>query len=751
MSARSWRPGPALLGLLTAWVALFAWSEMVLEPSGFLVTTLAVGLLVVLAGSGLRLLGLAWYAVAALQTLLGLLALDVLYARGESLLGLVPTLASARELTEVLVNGAATLDQYTAPVEVNPTDTRALLVACGLAVVLAVDVLAIGLRRAPLAALPLLVALSVPVSILTDALTLPVFVGTAVLFLRLLAVEHLDRVRAWGHERTRPRQSTWSLWPVSVAAVVVALVAAPLVPVADLMPQGQGAGNAPGSGSGSYRLTAVNPFIKLRRDLVQQTNTPLLFARTQARETSYVRTTVLDRFTSDEWRPSPRNLPSENRASGVLPEAPGLPAGANGQENTWSFQFAPGFSTTWLPLPYPVRRLDVPGSWRFDSRTLDVAHVGGEAPYNLRYRATAFAPSISAAALDAAVRAPTSLRESMTQVPSDLPAVITTRAREVTRGATTDYAKAVALQNWFRQDGGFRYSLEQRNGSGMDLLADFVTDDRVGYCEQFAAAMAAMGRTLGIPSRVVVGFLDGTVERDGRILYTSDDRHAWPEMYFSGTGWVRFEPTPSQRAGATPQYTRQDVDAPQEAATPSTSARPTPAPSPRDPAAGADPADAADQGVDVPWWPIGLLLLVVLVAVAPGVVRRAQRRHRLGEEDSVHLAEGAWAELRATALDLGLDWPEERSPREQARSVVDQVRPGPEDVSSLEGLLQQVERGRYAPAGAAAGTLVDETERSRTVGTVHTWREVMAGSSVGRERRWWLRLWPASVVRGARH
>ena len=132
----------------------------------------------------------------------------------------------------------------------------------------------------------------------------------------------------------------------------------------------------------------------------------------------------------------------------------------------------------------------------------------------------------------------------MTAVPRDLPEVITTRAREVTRGADSDFAKAVALQDWFRQDGGFRYSLEQRSGSGMDLLAAFVTDDRVGYCEQFAAAMAAMGRALDIPSRVVVGFLDGTTQPDGRILYTSDDRHAWPEMYFSGVGWVRFEPTP---------------------------------------------------------------------------------------------------------------------------------------------------------------------------------------------------------------
>ena len=82
----------------------------------------------------------------------------------------------------------------------------------------------------------------------------------------------------------------------------------------------------------------------------------------------------------------------------------------------------------------------------------------------------------------------------------------------------------------------------------------------------------------------------------------------------------------------------------------------------------------------------------------PALVRVILRRRRLSSADPVHLAEGAWAELRATALDLGLDWPEQRSPREQARSVVGQVPAEDEDLESLEGLLVRVERGRYGPA-----------------------------------------------------
>lgn len=749
-----WRPGPSLLGLFAGWVALFAWSGMVTKPLGFLLPTLLVGALMVLAGSGLRVRRVPPAAVALAQVLLALVSLNVVFAAKASLLGVIPTTESIRRVAYVVNNGAATLNAYSAPVEVNPTHTRAMLMACGLAVLLAIDVLAIGLRRPPLVALPLLVTLSVPVSILRDALALPVFVGTALLFLRLLATEHLDSFSSWGARTSnhRSRVSTgplsWTVWIVSAVSVVVALVAAPLVPVADLLRDGGGAGGEGGSGS-SFQLTAVNPLIKLRRDLVERTHTPLVYARTKARDTGYLRTTVLDDFNSEDWRPSPRSLPSENDADGVFPNPPGLSAGVGGAQDTWDLRLAPRFATMWLPLPYPIRELNVPGTWRFDSRTLDVAYVGGSSPQQLSYTATAFTPAITAALLQSPIKAPAKLRSSMTEVPDDLPDVILERAEEVTRGAGTNYAKAVALQDWFRQGGGFRYSLEQRSGSGMDLLAAFVTDDRVGYCEQFAAAMAAMGRTLGIPSRIAVGFLDGETQPDGSILYSSDDRHAWPEMYFSGVGWVRFEPTPGQRAGATPSYTRQSGEAPAPAVAPSANAGSGAADKPDQ-----APTDVTsdNQSISVPWWPVVALLVLLVLGLAPALLRRLQRRRRLAPGSPVHLAEGAWAELGATALDLGLTWPAQRSPREQARGVVGQVHAGEADVASLEGLLVQVERGRYGPGASRPGEWadVDDDLRAGTVRTVDTWRRAMAGS-VQRDRGWrgrvWPRMWPASLLR----
>jgi hypothetical protein len=70
-------------------------------------------------------------------------------------------------------------------------------------------------------------------------------------------------------------------------------------------------------------------------------------------------------------------------------------------------------------------------------------------------------------------------------------------------------------------------------------------EQRVGYCEQFAGTMAVMLRTLGIPSRVAVGFTPGTVDPVDPTLWTVSwaNAHAWVEVKFGGE-WIAFEPTP---------------------------------------------------------------------------------------------------------------------------------------------------------------------------------------------------------------
>lgn len=127
-------------------------------------------------------------------------------------------------------------------------------------------------------------------------------------------------------------------------------------------------------------------------------------------------------------------------------------------------------------------------------------------------------------------------------MPADIPAIVGETARAVTAGATDDYERAQLLQDFFRDRDEFSYDLDTGYGYGYQAMAQFL-EERRGFCQHFAATMAMMARTLGIPSRVVVGFLEPERNTGDEFVFTSDNVHSWPELYFEGVGWVRFEPT----------------------------------------------------------------------------------------------------------------------------------------------------------------------------------------------------------------
>jgi hypothetical protein len=72
----------------------------------------------------------------------------------------------------------------------------------------------------------------------------------------------------------------------------------------------------------------------------------------------------------------------------------------------------------------------------------------------------------------------------------------------------------------------------------------YLFDLRRGYCDYAASAMVVMSRAVGLPSRLVIGYAPGRFEpASGQIVITEAEAHSWPEIYFSGAGWVAFEPT----------------------------------------------------------------------------------------------------------------------------------------------------------------------------------------------------------------
>jgi transglutaminase-like putative cysteine protease len=755
----SGRLGVSALAAATAWVALWSWGGLVETPGRFLSPALLGAVLVVLVGATGRTLRWPWYAVLPAQLVVVVVWLDHRYASTDAWAGWVPTPTSMASVAARIHDGAVAVNTFASPVSAEHSEVFAYLLATSMLVLLSTDLLACSLRRVPWAGLPVIVTLTVPISVLEASLSWVVFVVTGMLFMMLLATEETERVLSWGRTIAGRGERIDSLdqvvnggtvrgsaFRIGLLTAAGALVLPVLVPVSNGLLKG---GNGPGDGTGDGQtVTLRNPIVNLRRDLIARDHIPLVEARTTG-DPSYLRLTVLDRFDGVEWSPSARRLAASNNADGDLPGAPGLSPTTSGTTATWQLRLDPSFQTSWLPTPYPTRSIDVNrGDWRYDLRTLDIASVDKPDTANLSYTLSGFTPAWSALRMREALSPPPEISGPMTAVPGNRPSVINRIAEQVTAGATTDYDRMVKLQNWFRNTGGFTYSLSPAPGNGIEQLARFITTDKTGYCEQFAAAMAIMARTLGVPARVVVGFLGPEKLNDGSYRYTSDDLHAWPEMYFGGSGWVKFEPTPSARTGNNPPAWTTGATQPQTTDGPTA----TSAPTATDSGAKDKRPDtsttrsSSTSGSQVAASLVGAIL-VLLLLLLPALVRTRQRRRRLDDyrrgprsDDAQTLADGAWAELCATARDLGISLPLRRSVRDIARVLEPLAMTVRDPLKRLDDLVHFVERARYGRPFT-----VDPATRQMVVEAVEAWTRVLT-DSVPAPRAWFARIFPRSVV-----
>ncbi len=148
---------------------------------------------------------------------------------------------------------------------------------------------------------------------------------------------------------------------------------------------------------------------------------------------------------------------------------------------------------------------------------------------------------------------PATLRASPTEYPEPIRAVylqlptvdprVAELAQQVTAGFDNPYDKAAALERYLRTR--FGYTLDLPTEPEDDPIAHFLLVRRKGHCEYFAAAMAVMLRTQGIPSRLVNGFLTGEYNDVGEnYIVRASNAHTWAEVYFPTVGWVDFDPTP---------------------------------------------------------------------------------------------------------------------------------------------------------------------------------------------------------------
>ena len=168
----------------------------------------------------------------------------------------------------------------------------------------------------------------------------------------------------------------------------------------------------------------------------------------------------------------------------------------------------------------------------------------------LLYRAMSMTPQYEPEELrGATTKYPQEILDDYLQLPP-LDPRIPQLARQITANVTTAYDKARTIEQHLRTR--FGYTLELADRRPEDPLAYFLFERREGHCEYFAAAMTVMLRSLGIPARLVNGFLPGEFnDVGGDFIIRASDAHSWVEAYFPDSGWVTFDPTPpaGERAG----------------------------------------------------------------------------------------------------------------------------------------------------------------------------------------------------------
>lgn len=365
---------------------------------------------------------------------------------------------------------------------------------------------------------------------------------------------------------------------VGASAVVVALVvvgglvgAAALgsdIPLAGTISWRNPGGDTTGDG------VAFNPFVGLRQSLVSRSDDPVFFAQVDGPDEPtgpmYWKLYTLEQFDGTFWRAADQEFRPVDGTT--IFEDPALAYRGPTQSVAQIVEIA-SLRQDRLPALYSPTAIrsndDVvdSGAQVADDGSLRIQGITFD---GLQYQVSSEVPVLDLGALaseqgeltplfEAAAEGgefeispsgqPAGLRpdqiESYLRLPPLDPAIRAT-ALEVTADAASAVEAALLLEDFFSD---FEYSTDVSTGHSSLDLAEWLTvpgspNYRQGYCEQFATAMAAMGRLLGLPTRVVMGFTHGDRTDSGLTIVRQRHSHAWVEVWFDQAGWVPFDPTP---------------------------------------------------------------------------------------------------------------------------------------------------------------------------------------------------------------
>jgi transglutaminase-like putative cysteine protease len=539
------------------------------------------------------------------------------------------------------------------------------------------------------------------------------FAGAALLWALLHRTSNQERSSRWaGGRRASGRRALLVTGAVIVgAAVIGGAVVGPNLPGADSEPVVA----LQDLNDDDPTRTVLSPMVSLQTNLVEQPDVELFTVRSD--RAAYWRLTSLDTFNGEEWRSSYEN----DEATGTLPRAVDTTDG--GDEVTQEFTISDRFGMVWLPAAFEPLAVDLgDDEQRADvdqrSSTLmvdkDVQYSDGYT-YDVTSRYPEWRPEpLRTASNDI----PEEIRERYLTLPDGMDRV-RGEALRLTAVEDTQYDKAMALLRYFKSENLFTYDQTIERGHSDQALEDFLFRTRRGYCEQFAAAFAAMARVARLPSRVVVGFTWGVQDRNDPSLFRvrGTHAHAWVEIYLGEYGWVTFDPTPGRGPPGAQEWlgipeaqdtSRGGSSVPAGAAGDGLVEDPGGVPSGpsgddvRNPGLGAEVGTArdpaADDGANLPDWlldaapKVGLAILayVVLVPLALAAQRLGRRRRA---RSPTALARLWWERLNESAAASGVALADHLTIAEKA-DLMARAQPG--SATDIQALARTMEEITYA-------------------------------------------------------
>ena len=301
-------------------------------------------------------------------------------------------------------------------------------------------------------------------------------------------------------------------------------------------------------------LSGMRSYIKNHKDDVLLTVTDLPAGST-------VRLAVMDRFDGNVWNLSDTAMASDS--SSYRRVGTSIRNSAKGKRFTATFTIDKGLSDYWLPLAGAASSVTFATASDADSFYYNTDTMSSIYPARTRdgmsYTETGVIPAIPT---DKEITKASAARISQPKA-EDVPDSVDKLATAIAGGQATGGEAAQALADKLKETGWLSHGLSgdypSNAGHGNYRIDQLLAGSAmVGDSEQYASAMALMARSLGLPSRVVLGFVpkndegdisENRTEKHGGTTvtkFTGNDVTAWVEIKLDGYGWVAFYPTPKE-------------------------------------------------------------------------------------------------------------------------------------------------------------------------------------------------------------